>query len=156
MAKKPAAIPNDLKPWIEAKKRHRLSQEHIQMARELGMNPRKFGGIDNHRQEPWKAPLPDFIESLYFKRFGKTTPDTVRSFVEMASARAAKKQARRLAKQAKNEARASNVPACATQNPVPLPTMPDHMQGANDPVAPPWPSGKARERAVIDNCEQVG
>ena len=41
------------------------------MARELGMNPKKFGKIANHKQEPWKAPLPVFIEDLYFKRFGK-------------------------------------------------------------------------------------
>ena len=28
------------------------------------MNPKKLGKIDNHRQEPWKAPLPIFIETL--------------------------------------------------------------------------------------------
>lgn len=143
MAKKPAAVPNDLKPWIEAKKRHRLSQAHIQMARELGMNPRKFGGIDIHRQEPWKAPLPDFIESLYFKRFGKTRPDTVKSFVEMASARAAKKQAKKLAKQAKKAECASNAPAYSSENPVPLPSMPDHVEGVNDPAAPGGALSKA-------------
>ena len=128
MAKKPAAIPNDLKPWIEAKKRHRLSQAHIQMARELGMNPRKFGGLDNHRQESWKAPLPEFIETLYFKRFGKTRPDTVKSFVEIAAARAAKKQAKRLAKPERKAALASNVSAHSSENPVPLPLMPDQVQ----------------------------
>ena len=31
------------------------------MARELGLNPKKFGGLANHRQEPWKLPLPEFI-----------------------------------------------------------------------------------------------
>ncbi len=44
------------------------------MARELGMNPAKLGKIDNHKQERWKLPLPQFIEELYFKRFGRTTP----------------------------------------------------------------------------------
>jgi hypothetical protein len=43
-------------------------------ARELGLNPRKLGKIDNHRQEPWKAPLPQFIEHLYLKRFGRERP----------------------------------------------------------------------------------
>ena len=43
--------------WIAAQKRHRLSDTHVQMARELGLNPDKLGKIDNHRQEPWKAPL---------------------------------------------------------------------------------------------------
>jgi hypothetical protein len=31
------------------------------MARELGMNPKKFGKIANEKQEPWKKPLPAFI-----------------------------------------------------------------------------------------------
>ena len=50
---------------------------HIQMARELGMNPKKFGGLANHKQEPWKAPFPVFIEELYFKRFKKEKPNVV-------------------------------------------------------------------------------
>jgi hypothetical protein len=65
------------KMWIEAKKKFRLSNMHIQMARELGMNPKKFGGLANHKQEPWKAPLPVFIEELYFKRFKKEKPNVV-------------------------------------------------------------------------------
>ncbi|NUO09752.1 MAG: hypothetical protein HUU08_13925 [Candidatus Brocadia sp.] len=66
------------KQWIEAKKKFRLSNMHIQMARELGMNPKKFGGLANHKQEPWKAPLPVFIEDLYLKRFKKEKPDIVK------------------------------------------------------------------------------
>ena len=66
------------KKWIDAKKRFRLSDTHIQMARELGMNPKKFGSLANHKQEPWKAPLPDFIEDIYFKRFKKDKPDIVK------------------------------------------------------------------------------
>lgn len=54
------------------------------MARELGLNPKKFGKLANHRQEPWKAPLPKFIEELYFKRFGKAQPDRVLSIEERA------------------------------------------------------------------------
>ncbi len=57
--------------WAEAAKRHRLSPEHVRMARELGMSPRKLGKLDNANQEPWKAPLPEFIEELYRKRFGR-------------------------------------------------------------------------------------
>ncbi len=58
--------------WIEAQKKFRLSDEHIKMAKALGLNPKKFGSLANHRQEPWKAPLPDFIEDIYQKRFSKT------------------------------------------------------------------------------------
>jgi hypothetical protein len=68
--------------WIEAKKRYRLSDIHIQMARELGMNPKKFGSLANHKQEPWKAPLPIFIEDIYFKRFKKEKPDNVTKLVK--------------------------------------------------------------------------
>jgi len=65
------------KKWSEAKKKFRLSNMHIQMARELGMNPMKLAGLANHKQEPWKAPLPVFIEELYFKRFKKEKPNIV-------------------------------------------------------------------------------
>ena len=37
------------------------------MARALGLNPKKFGSLANTKQEPWKLPLPEFIEDLYFK-----------------------------------------------------------------------------------------
>lgn len=47
------------------------------MARELGLNPRRLGKIANHKQEPWKAPLPQFIEHLYLKRFGRERPRSV-------------------------------------------------------------------------------
>ena len=57
-------IPEHLQAWIDARKRHKLSHAHVQMARELGMNPRKLGKLDNHHQEPWKPPLPAFIEEL--------------------------------------------------------------------------------------------
>ena len=57
--------------WAEVKKRYRLSSETIQMAKKLGLNPKKLGSIANHHQEPWKQPLPEFIKSLYQQRFGK-------------------------------------------------------------------------------------
>jgi len=75
--------PNEkLQAWIDARKRHRLSHAHVQMARELGMEPRGLGKIDNHDQEPWKMPLRHYIEHLYEKRFGKTRPDAVMSIEE--------------------------------------------------------------------------
>lgn len=39
------------KAWIEAKKRYHLTDTHIKMAKELGMNPKKFGSLANHKQE---------------------------------------------------------------------------------------------------------
>jgi hypothetical protein len=70
------------------------------MALELGLNPKKFGKLANHRQEPWKLPLPDFIAKLYVKRFGKAMPDLVRTIEQMAAAQAAKKQEKKLRKAA--------------------------------------------------------
>jgi len=53
MAKK-LKIPDKYQVWINARKKYRLSHAQIQMARELGMNPKKFGKKANHKQEPWK------------------------------------------------------------------------------------------------------
>ena len=88
-------LPPKLQAWVTARKRHRLSHEHVQMARELGLNPNKLGSLDNHRQEPWKAPLHDFIEHLYLKRFGRVPPTMVVPIEELAQQAAAKKTAKR-------------------------------------------------------------
>ena len=90
-------IPADLQEWIEARKRFHLSHMQVQMARELGLNPRKFGKLDNHNQEPWKMPLPQYIEHLYFRHFGKGRPDVVSSIEERVRQTAAKKAAKRAA-----------------------------------------------------------
>jgi hypothetical protein len=87
--------PDRLQLWIDARKRHRLSHEQVQMARELGLNPKKLGKLDNHRQEPWKLPLPAFIEQLYRKRFGKDRPDVVLSLENPGHVREKKKMLRR-------------------------------------------------------------
>lgn len=93
MSKNQVFIPNRLKPWIDARQRWNLSHMQVQMARELGMNPKEFGKIANHRQERWKRPLPEFIVHLYVKRFGRM-PDVVRTIEEIAAAEMAKRQAR--------------------------------------------------------------
>jgi hypothetical protein len=97
-----------LEAWVAARKRHRLSHAHVQMARELGLNPAKLGKIDNHHQEPWKAPLPEFIESLYEKRFGRLRPEKVLSLEDLARERARKEQALREAKAQRRLARAND------------------------------------------------
>jgi len=100
MEKKTTFISNQLKPWIDARQRFRLSHAHVQMALELGLNPKKFGKLANHHQEQWKLPLPDFIAKLYVKRFGKTAPDAVQTIEQMAAAQVAKKRAKKLRKAA--------------------------------------------------------
>ena len=94
---KRSKISPDLQIWIEARQRFHLSHAHVQMARELGMNPKKLGGLANHKQEPWKAkaPLPELIERLYEERFGRSRPERALSIEERAAEIAAKKAARK-------------------------------------------------------------
>ena len=92
-----------IEKWVVAQKKHRLSDKHVQMARELGLNPDKLGKIDNHGQETWKAPLPQFIERIYFKR---EEPVTVRSLKEIIADDKARKEKKKREKdkRSKNDA----------------------------------------------------
>ena len=96
---KPDFLPQNLRPWVDARRRFNLSHAQIQMARELGLNPKKLGGLANHKQEPWKMPLRRYIEHLYKKQLGKDTPDDVRS-IEI------KVREKRVQKEAKNRTKA--------------------------------------------------
>jgi hypothetical protein len=82
MAKK-IHMPQKLAVWIEARKRFRLSHAHIQMARELGMNPKRLGKI----------------EHLYYKRFGRYRPESVRSIEQLVKDRNKKKEERKKRKE---------------------------------------------------------
>jgi hypothetical protein len=101
MAKK--KIPDKFQIWIDARKRFHLSHAQIQMARELGMNPKKFGSLANHKQEPWKAPLPIFIQECYFRQFKKNVPDRVLSIEDLIKLKAKKKEEKRQMKMARKE-----------------------------------------------------
>jgi hypothetical protein len=97
MAKK-QRIPHKFLPWIDARKKFRLSNAHIQMARELGLSPKRFGIYADNTDQPWKVPLPQFIEDQYKKQFDKERPDTVLSIEEIAAAHVAKRAARKARK----------------------------------------------------------
>ena len=100
---KEAKISEKYQIWISVRMKYRLSHAHIQMARELGLNPRKFGKLSNHRQESWKAPLPIFIEDIYFKRFKKRRPDNIKSIEKSFKDRLKSKEKRRIKKQLNKE-----------------------------------------------------
>jgi hypothetical protein len=121
MAKKPR-IPEKFKPWIEARQRHRLSHAQIQMARELGMNPKKFGKLDNHQQVRWKLPLGQFIEECYRKRFGQL-PTTILTIEQLAQKEEKKRAARRDVKVLKRQAK-----------PVEDAGQGAHADGPSDPI----------------------
>ena len=68
------------------------------------MNPRKLGKLGNNKQEPWKVPLPEFIQEIYFKQFGKSAPDIVMSIEDRIRRTNEKKRASQAARrQGKSE-----------------------------------------------------
>ena len=73
MAKKRRA--HDEEAWTNAKKICRLTARQVDMARALGMNPKKLAGLRPSPQERWKLPVGEFIEECYWKRFGGDTRD---------------------------------------------------------------------------------
>lgn len=87
-------------------KRHRLSDKQVQMVRELGLNPDKFGKIDNHKQKPWKAPLPQFIEHIYFKRFKREEPEPVKLLKQILKEMETKKKLQKEKKEERKKQRA--------------------------------------------------
>jgi hypothetical protein len=132
-----------LEKWKVAQRRHRLSDKHVQMARECGLNPDKLGKIDNHKQETWKIPLPQFIEKIYFKRFKKTEPAVVKSIREQI---ADKKTGKEKQKKAKDEKRKEKARYAEKLNPVI-----DDMQAVFAPV----PYGIEHTLNVLENVRQI-
>lgn len=63
-------LAHDKEAWTNAKKICRLTSRQVEMARALGMNPRKLPGLRPSPQERWKLPVGEFIEERYRKRFG--------------------------------------------------------------------------------------
>src|SRR5579864_6742989 len=94
--------PPKLQPWFDARQRFRLSHIHIQMARELGLNPRKFGSLANDQQEPWKRPLAEFIAHGSSRRFGRSTPENVQSLEDVLK-RAEQRRSERRERKANKE-----------------------------------------------------
>jgi hypothetical protein len=60
--------------WAEAKRRCRLTEEAVRMAKELGMSPRSLMKNIPSKQQRWKAPVEDWVRNLHGKRFGERTP----------------------------------------------------------------------------------
>ncbi len=56
--------------WRNAKKICQLNAQQVEMARALGMNPKKLPGLRPSPRQCWKLPVGEFIEVCYRKRFG--------------------------------------------------------------------------------------
>ena len=95
-----------LEKWMVVQKRHRLSDKQVQMDRELGLNPDKPEKIDNHKQIPWKAPLPQFIEHIYFKRFKREEPEPVKLLKQILKEMETKKKLQKEKKEERKKQRA--------------------------------------------------
>lgn len=96
-----------IQDWIEAQKRHHLSDMQVQMARELGFKPDSLRKIDNHKQEPWKTPLPQHIENLYEKRFKREKPEIVKSLKQQLKEDEIRRAAKKKAKDARRAEKAA-------------------------------------------------
>ena len=58
--------------WKEAKRKCRLNEEDIALAKRLGLNPRSLIKNIPNKSEPWKAPLKDWLHSIDAKRQKKS------------------------------------------------------------------------------------
>ena len=58
--------------WQEAKKRCRLNNEDIALAKRLGLNPRNLIKNIPNKSEPWKAPVKDWLHEIEAKRNQKS------------------------------------------------------------------------------------
>ena len=61
---------HDEQAWRNAKKICQLNAQQVEMARALGMNPKKLPRLRPSPQQRWKLPVGEFIEACYRKRFG--------------------------------------------------------------------------------------
>lgn len=95
----PNRIPHKFMPWINVRKKFNLSHTHIQMARELGMDPKRIRQPANpDPKQPGRLPLTKYIEKLYVERFDRTQPDDIRSMEELAAEHLARRAAKKAAR----------------------------------------------------------
>jgi len=81
--------------WKEVKKRCKVGDETIRMAKELGINPRTMIKNIPNKAEKWKAPVDVWIREMYDK-------------VKEKSAKKAKAKAKRLRKESEKLADSSS------------------------------------------------
>lgn len=75
-----------------------MTHAQVQMARELGLNPKKLGALVPSEKQTWKLPLAQHLENLYQDRFGRRQPEVVKSMEELAAEHLAKREEKKAAK----------------------------------------------------------
>lgn len=68
--------------WDEAKKKCRIGDEEIRMAKEMGLNPKSLIKNIPNKNEMWKAPVKDWIHDMYDKRRRKSRQKAKRKAAE--------------------------------------------------------------------------
>ena len=81
--------------WKEAKKKCKVGDETIRMAKEMGINPRTMIKNIPNKAEKWKAPVDVWIREMYDK-------------IKEKSAKKAKAKAKRLRKESEKLADSSS------------------------------------------------
>ena len=99
-------ITDQLQLWVKVKRQYALTDAQVQMARELGVNPKRLSESESAVQGATQAPLGRHIEDLYLKRFKKHLPDAVMPLRQLlhdtrARERAEARERRRRKRQAK-------------------------------------------------------
>ena len=54
--------------WAECKRKFRLNDEDIALAKRLGLNPHSLIKNIPSKSEPWKAPIKDWLRDIEAKR----------------------------------------------------------------------------------------
>ena len=58
--------------WAECKRKCRLNNDDIALAKRLGLNPRSLIKNIPNKSEPWKAPVKIWLQEIEAKRNKKT------------------------------------------------------------------------------------
>jgi hypothetical protein len=92
-------LPPRLAAWSRARDRFTLSPAQVQMARDLGLDPKRLGRLDRGDEDPGVT-VAERIERLYRDTFDREQPDTVESLEEIAARLERKKAEKRGARSA--------------------------------------------------------
>jgi hypothetical protein len=83
--------------WQEAKRRCRLTDEEVHMAKQLGFQPKSLIQNIPSPSQQWKAPVNEWVRSLYEKKIGSRKPAVASAPREKMAAIAAEGEERRCA-----------------------------------------------------------
>src|SRR5215472_5090425 len=83
--------------WQEAKRRCRLTDEEVRMAKQLGFQPKSLIQNMPSPSQQWKVPVNEWVRSLYEKKIGSRKPSGASAPREKMAAIAAEGEERRCA-----------------------------------------------------------